>query len=255
MAKKSAGLITINVPQKLVCEHAFQIFVDRNGKVRGYQSVDFQLELKKEIKETIKSTLEEMKKTDISIQGIMSLITSNLFLRITKCLLLKIPITIISSNQLLNDNLKSMFGDRFPEFTSTKFINQLDYNEDYSWTGLVVDLNFKMVNQDPSLSRFLIGQDLSSDLWRSSDPLTQRVLFENFIDRLLLDYNIFEQVLKHERGKIKIANLGKILEKNYKLKLENSRLHFLYEMLQNRNQPLAAKVEIFDNRIKTMDLF
>jgi hypothetical protein len=146
LTKKATGLVTINVPQKLVCEHAFQAFADRNGMVRGYQTIDFKLELKKDIKESVKSALEELKKTDISIQGIISIITSNIFMRITKCLLLGIPITIISNNQLLNDNLKAGFGEKFPEFANVQFIDQLDYSEDYTWAGLVVDLNFKMVN-------------------------------------------------------------------------------------------------------------
>lgn len=255
LTKKSTGLVTVNVPKDFICEHAFQIFIDRNGKVRGYQNVDFQLEMRKEIKETVKSALAELKRTDISIQGIMSIITSNIFLRITKCSLLGIPITIISNNQLLNENLKVTFGEKFPDFAKTQFVNELEYNEEYSWTGLVVDLYFKMVNQDPSLSRFLIGQGLSSDIWRSNDPVTQRVLFQNFVERLNLDYNIIEQILKNEMEKVKLATLGKILEKSFKLKVDRDRLRFLYEMVQFRNPKLAAKVVTFDNRIKSMDLF
>ena len=211
--------------------------------------------MRKEIKETVKSALAELKRTDISIQGIMSIITSNIFLRITKCSLLGIPITIISNNQLLNENLKVTFGEKFPDFAKTQFVNELEYNEEYSWTGLVVDLYFKMVNQDPSLSRFLIGQGLSSDIWRSNDPVTQRVLFQNFVERLNLDYNIIEQILKNEMEKVKLATLGKILEKSFKLKVDRDRLRFLYEMVQFRNPKLAAKVVTFDNRIKSMDLF
>ncbi|OLS16215.1 MAG: hypothetical protein RBG13Loki_0126 [Promethearchaeota archaeon CR_4] len=254
-AKKGTGLVTVNVPKDFICEHAFQIFIDRNGKVRGYQNIDFQLEMKKEIKESIKSALQELKKANISIQGIMSIITSNIFLRIVKCSLLGIPITIISNNQLLTENLKSTFLEKFPEFSKTHFINELDYSADYSWTGLVVDLNFKMVNQDPSLSRFTIGQILSSDIWRSSDPTTQHVLFQNFVDRLLLDYNMFEQIVKNEKEKLKLPALGKVLEKDFNLKLEKDRLRFLYEMLQFRNPKLSPKVDTFDNRVKSMNLF
>ena len=52
LAEKEAGLITINVPQQLICEHGFQVFVDRNGSIRGYQIVDLHLELKKVTDET-----------------------------------------------------------------------------------------------------------------------------------------------------------------------------------------------------------
>src|SRR5271157_3480935 len=52
LKEKDAGLITINVPQQLICDHGFQVFVDRNGSIRGYQAVDVQLELKKESDDT-----------------------------------------------------------------------------------------------------------------------------------------------------------------------------------------------------------
>ncbi|MFW9988633.1 MAG: hypothetical protein ACFFC3_08255 [Candidatus Odinarchaeota archaeon] len=39
---QSKQLTTISIPSKLCCEHSFQAFVDKNFKVRGYQTVDFE---------------------------------------------------------------------------------------------------------------------------------------------------------------------------------------------------------------------
>jgi len=36
-------LTTVSIPLGAVCEHVFQVFVDKNFKVRGYQRVDFEL--------------------------------------------------------------------------------------------------------------------------------------------------------------------------------------------------------------------
>ncbi len=41
--KSNRGVVSINVPSNLVCEHNFQLFLDRNGVVRGYQRIDFQI--------------------------------------------------------------------------------------------------------------------------------------------------------------------------------------------------------------------
>jgi small GTP-binding protein len=54
LQEKQAGLITINVPSQMVCDHGFQVFVDRNGTVRGYQTVDVTLEIKKKIDDAVK---------------------------------------------------------------------------------------------------------------------------------------------------------------------------------------------------------
>lgn len=39
---KKVGLITISIPKDSICEHHFQVFIDKDFKVRGYQKVDFE---------------------------------------------------------------------------------------------------------------------------------------------------------------------------------------------------------------------
>ncbi|MFX1377378.1 MAG: hypothetical protein ACFFA0_16385 [Promethearchaeota archaeon] len=39
---QSKQLTTVSIPSSAVCEHSFQSFVDKNFKVRGYQTVDFE---------------------------------------------------------------------------------------------------------------------------------------------------------------------------------------------------------------------
>jgi hypothetical protein len=36
-------LTTISIPKGKICEHHFQIFIDKNYKVRGFQKVDYEL--------------------------------------------------------------------------------------------------------------------------------------------------------------------------------------------------------------------
>jgi len=38
-------LTTVSIPSNLVCEHHFQMFIDKNFKVRGYQKVDFEIKI------------------------------------------------------------------------------------------------------------------------------------------------------------------------------------------------------------------
>ena len=41
-------LTTISVPKGKICQHHFQLFLDKNFVIRGYQKVDFQLNHKKD---------------------------------------------------------------------------------------------------------------------------------------------------------------------------------------------------------------
>ncbi|MCK4384321.1 MAG: hypothetical protein KAW66_13560 [Candidatus Lokiarchaeota archaeon] len=40
---QASQLTTISVPKDKVCQHHFQLFLDKNFSIRGYQKVDFQL--------------------------------------------------------------------------------------------------------------------------------------------------------------------------------------------------------------------
>jgi len=39
----SSHLTTVSIQKGLICPHHFQIFIDKNSQVRGYQKVDFEL--------------------------------------------------------------------------------------------------------------------------------------------------------------------------------------------------------------------
>ena len=43
VVNQATQLTTISVPQDKVCQHHFQLFLDKNFSIRGYQKVDFQL--------------------------------------------------------------------------------------------------------------------------------------------------------------------------------------------------------------------
>ena len=50
---QASQLTTVSVPKGEICQHHFQLFIDKNFKIRGYQKVDFQLENDKKKKNLI----------------------------------------------------------------------------------------------------------------------------------------------------------------------------------------------------------
>ena len=45
IVNQASNIATISLPKGLVCDHHFQMFVDRNFNVRGYQKVDLEIEI------------------------------------------------------------------------------------------------------------------------------------------------------------------------------------------------------------------
>jgi hypothetical protein len=44
VVNQASQLTIISVPQDKICQHHFQLFLDKNFSIRGYQKVDFQLD-------------------------------------------------------------------------------------------------------------------------------------------------------------------------------------------------------------------
>jgi hypothetical protein len=45
IVNQASNIATISLPKGLICEHHFQMFVDKNFHVRGYQKVDLEIEI------------------------------------------------------------------------------------------------------------------------------------------------------------------------------------------------------------------
>ncbi len=48
VVNNATQLTTVSVPKGKICQHHFQLFLDKNFVIRGYQKVDFQLNNKKD---------------------------------------------------------------------------------------------------------------------------------------------------------------------------------------------------------------
>ncbi|MFX0187987.1 MAG: hypothetical protein ACFE8A_09640 [Candidatus Hodarchaeota archaeon] len=59
--KKESHITTVSIPKRAICEHHFQVFVDNNFQVRGYQKVDFEIDSEKMHMEVVKGKLTEIK--------------------------------------------------------------------------------------------------------------------------------------------------------------------------------------------------
>ena len=53
--EKIGQLLTVNIPKKSICKHAFQAFVDAQAKVRGYQKPSITIKKKNVFKPEAKN--------------------------------------------------------------------------------------------------------------------------------------------------------------------------------------------------------
>ncbi len=128
---QSKQLTTVSVPSGSVCEHTFQVFIDKNFKTRGYQKVDYSLS-KMEFLEGGSKTLgeedeaEEETSTLSSIplfQDIISLLRSS-----------------VDDNEILGTGLFTIAGkvlySSLPQSTLFNTIREFEVREEKSLIGV-----------------------------------------------------------------------------------------------------------------------
>ncbi|MBY9005350.1 MAG: hypothetical protein KGD63_01175 [Candidatus Lokiarchaeota archaeon] len=69
---QNKNLTTISIPKKIICEHPFQAFIDKNYKIRGYQKVDFEFCGIKDHKERDRNIKERSNSKNKGLEDVVS---------------------------------------------------------------------------------------------------------------------------------------------------------------------------------------
>ncbi|MFW9890136.1 MAG: hypothetical protein ACFFER_18285 [Candidatus Thorarchaeota archaeon] len=129
LKQSQSGIITISISKGLVCGHSFQVFVDMDGRVRGYKKPDFELSFSAEQEDDDTAPYSS---TDKFLQGVQVILGDEMFYKSLRSALYNLPlyvITDIPSIQSLLDSFKQILGPYTNEFT---ICTLQEYNFDYS---------------------------------------------------------------------------------------------------------------------------
>jgi hypothetical protein len=120
------GLSTVFVHNQLVCEHSFQIFIDKNGSVRGFETPDF--ELKFSLEEKIPTSAEpDSVNTLLLLKAVLS---EEFLLKSLRCGLNKHDIICITENETLKMQYEPFFQKLFGSYAPSILTSSLEeYNQ------------------------------------------------------------------------------------------------------------------------------
>jgi hypothetical protein len=215
---KPDGLTTINVPADIVCEHSFQLYLDQNFSIRGYQQSDFEINIVPggEKQEPIELTLlfELFKGFGQDSGAILleSLITSS-------------PVFIIGVPTPMIEQLSLSYLAIFENMAEKLILtNRIDYNK--SWKNRVYSREFMgsyvfdwelfaLIKGSAKKSKHLLGRVIWDNIVKARKDKAQRILLTNWIKKL----EKFEKVtleLIEKNKKIKKKEIIKFLQQNHK---------------------------------------
>ena len=173
IAGTGKGLTSIFCPVDTICEHSFQIFVDNNGIVRGYETSDYELTFAP-IEEPIQEKLEVGDRGIIQI--IKTIFGEEIFFKSLRSAFNNNEIYCITEQEYLHDNLRPFFQKLFGVYCPDIIVCTMrDYNRTVR----------KTVYSSKHRQALLYNADLTAII---KQP-------EHFSDRFRLDKYILEQSL------------------------------------------------------------
>jgi hypothetical protein len=205
------GLITVKVPNSLVCEHSFQIYLDQNMAIRGYQKSDFEINItadssegdETEKKAAPMNPIELLK--GVGAENAPVLIES--FLTISPTIIIAVP-----SNRV--ESASSGILAAIPDLKErVYFISREDYNK--TWRNrvfssefigaYVFDWEIKSVLKAPDKKlKPKFGQVVWDEIMKSRGEETQKIIFSNWSKKIIMYADVSaDLIVKNARIKRK----------------------------------------------------
>ncbi|MFW9798610.1 MAG: hypothetical protein ACFFE2_16350 [Candidatus Thorarchaeota archaeon] len=120
LSQSESGIVTISISKGLVCNHSFQVFVDKSGRVRGYKKPDLELTFTPVDEEDERSNETRIQEQDRVLQGLQVILGDEMLLKLVRTSLGNLPIytiTDIPSISTMMTNLKHIVDPYVNEFT------------------------------------------------------------------------------------------------------------------------------------------
>lgn len=210
---KKQSLTAIAIPKNFMCPHSFSAFVDRNGKIRGYQKYDLEIVSYKDYEEenTQKHNHVESSKTILKLKIHLG---EEIFLRCIKSVLNNIPICCITNNVIIKEYLRNFLFKIFGDNTPPLFITSLEeYNQELRFQFqdkddiFIFNTNLCAVIKEP------FKKGLNEKDFELEHYIINSVDFNNLNDTLILEtlittisklFDVLDEIKNHvEEGKIK----------------------------------------------------
>ncbi|TXT61942.1 MAG: hypothetical protein BAJALOKI1v1_1070007 [Promethearchaeota archaeon] len=235
------GLLAVNIAPKIICEHTFVVYIDKNMDVRNYFTADFQLELPETKQDECAPSYVIPDEETIDIDLIKLNLAPLIFSYILKSIFSKQKILLISEKKFLWEHLNNFFSyitqNNF-EATIT-FITTEEFKESkrkwkkeymiFDETTIInnlhktIDIN-KIKIEKQIVNRFLSEQRLSYSYILLRNDLNMAYDVSQKIMSILENLNRKEQIGKKE--------LIDLLKKQFDLKISFDYLEFVLEILE-----------------------
>lgn len=242
LKKTGRGLLAVNIPKNTVCDHSFTTYVDRNGEIRDYFMVDFEVSLPNI------SSIEKPLKKDISKNDIMDidLIRLNLpadtLAYILKSIFSGQKIVLVTEQEFLKDHFLNFFKFITKQSfeTDISVITEEDYrNNKQQYKKAMVFKRTKIVNNyndliDPKKLR--IEKMIVTKFISEGDLGYGYIILKNEIAKAYQFSKKFVEIMetwKQNNKELNTLKIGNKIAHDFNVDINNQYLRFLIGIVED----------------------
>jgi hypothetical protein len=231
-------LTTISIPSNLVCQHHFQAYIDKNFDIRGYQKVDFTLNIPSLKQKDEKKDSKKTEDWNLDLFIIKINFSQNTLARLLRSVIFKRKIVYVSDNQVLRDQLNNFFSyllvDTFRN--NLKILDSKDYRQNKKKFKKHLVFRKNEVIRDPYKKEdkdINVEKNITNNFIFNSENESSLIFLRNEIRKLYrLSEGIKTFIESYEGDKISTVDVRKYLQNKFGVEIEGTYLEFLFKIVE-----------------------
>ncbi|TXT60004.1 MAG: hypothetical protein BAJALOKI3v1_980011 [Promethearchaeota archaeon] len=239
LEKIQRGLLAINIPKSVVCEHNFVAYIDSNFHVRNYCTTDFEI--------LVPEDQSEIQTPDIPINKMDPLLLKinlppSILSYILRGIFSKHKIIIISDKEFLIPHLTHFFKyimENSFEMDLSIILEQDYINSSKNYEEALIFYGNKIITNESSdkiLGDISIEEAIVEKFLSEKDLQTGLIILKNEIKKAHHISEILIDIIKDSETKKKKMNPEeaiRMLEEGHNIKISSEYLEFLYIIIEN----------------------
>ncbi|MBY9007954.1 MAG: hypothetical protein KGD63_14530 [Candidatus Lokiarchaeota archaeon] len=234
------GLLAINITEKIICNHSFIIYVDKNLIVRDCFIADFHIKIPEleSSEELDEDTILEVNKIDLVILKLN--FSASLLAYILRCIFLNKKLVLLSNERFLYCHIKSIinyitidnFNYTIEILQSNEFIQKMENYRDY----IILEGNKIVQDKENIINKKIlkVERTIIEKFLLEGDNLSSILLLRNEIEKAYKLAKSVEDFVKiHKEKNIQSKEILDYISKKYRIEITLNYLNFLIEIVEN----------------------
>jgi hypothetical protein len=233
------GLLAINVSEKIVCEHSFVAYVDKNLEIRDCFMADFQIELPS-LEPATETKPQKAFEEEFDLVLLKLNFPASSMAYLLYCLCTKKKLVIIYDQNFLESHLKNFIAyiskDSFEPYV--KVISRDEYvnnKKEYS-SYIILDENKITQHKDQIVdnSELNVERTIVQKFLAESNDQSSVIILRNELEKAYsLGNSIIEFINNFEGKELQSKKVIDYLVENYGIEIKIPYLNFLFNIVQD----------------------